>query len=71
MDNIFKKFNDRKARHIAKVMQNEINPEEYLRREREIRKGNIIETVSFILLIPLAYLLIRLWFAYEGFSIQW
>ena len=71
MDNIFKKFKDRKDRHIAEAMQNEINPEEYLRRKRETRKENIVEAVSAILLIPLAYLLIRLWFAYEGFSIQW
>lgn len=71
MDNIFKKFKDRKAMHIAEAMQTEINPEEYLRRERETRKENIVEAVSAILLFPLAYFLIRLWFAYEGFSIQW
>ena len=71
MDNIFKKINDRKTKHIAEVMQNEINPEEFLRREREIRKGDIIETVSILLLIPLAYLIVKLWFAVEGFSIQW
>ena len=62
---------DRKHMHIAEVMQNEINPEEYLRREREISRGNIIETVSVLLLIPLAYLIVKLWFAVEGFSIQW
>ena len=62
---------DRKNRHIAEVMQNEINPEEYLRREREISRGNIIETVSVLLLIPLAYLIVKLWFAIECFSIQW
>lgn len=62
---------DRKHRHIAEVMQNEINPEEYIRREREIRRGNIIASVSVFLLIPLAYLIVKLWFAVEGFSIQW
>ena len=40
-------------------------------REREIRKGDFIETVSILLLIPLAYLIVKLWFVYEGFSIQW
>lgn len=71
MDKIFKKFKARKARHIAEVMQNETNPEEFLRREREIRKGNIVEAVSAVILVLLAYFLVKLWFAYEGFSIQW
>ena len=63
MDNIFKKFKDRKDRHIAEAMQNEINPEEYLGRERETRKENIVEAVAASLVIPLADLLVGLVFA--------
>lgn len=71
MFNLFKWLRNRKARHIAEVYATEIHPEEYLRREREIRRDNIIEVVSAILLIPIVIFLIKAWFAYEGFSVQW
>ena len=71
MFNIFKKLKEKRARHIADVYQNEIYPEEYLRREREIRKNNIVEAVSAVLLFILVIFLIKLWFVVEGFSIQW
>lgn len=38
---------------------------------REKRKETAIEIVSAILLLAVSYLLIKLWFAYEGFEIQW
>lgn len=56
---------------MKNLNESEIHSEEYLRRKREIRKENIIEAVSAILLIPIVYLLIRLWFVCEGFEIQW
>lgn len=71
MFNIIKKMKDRKAQHVKEVYDTEINPEEYLRREREIRKNKIIEVVSVVFLIFLGYALVKLWFAYEGFSIMW
>lgn len=71
MFNFFKKLKEKRARHIADVYQNEIYPEEYLRREREIRKNNIVEAVSAVLLFILVIFLIKLWFVVEGFSIQW
>ena len=52
----------------SETMRNRRKYKQWLRQKR---KENVIEVISAILLIPLAYLLIRLWFAYEGFEIQW
>ena len=71
MFNFFKMLKERKARHIAEVYRTQIYPEEYLRREREIRKNNIVEAVSAVLSFILVIFLIKLWFVVEGFSIQW
>lgn len=38
---------------------------------RQKRKETAIEIVSAILFLLIAFLLIKLWFAYEGFEIQW
>lgn len=38
---------------------------------RQKRKETAIEIVSAIFLLSTAYLLIKLWFTYEGFEIQW
>lgn len=71
MFNIFKMLKERKARHIAEVYRTQIYPEEYLRREREIRKNNIVEAVSAVVLCALIAFLVKLWFVAEGFSIKW
>jgi len=71
MFNFFKMLKERKARHIAEVYRTQIYPEEYLRREREIRKNNIVEAVSAVVLCALIAFLVKLWFVVEGFSIKW
>ena len=67
----YKRYKERKARHIAEVYQNEIHPEEYLRREREIRRENRKELVYLLILVICAALALELWYAYEGFAVQW
>ena len=47
------------------------NSRKYKQWLRQKRKETAIEIVSAILFLPVAYLLIKLWFAYEGFEIQW
>ena len=67
----YKRYKERKARHIAEVYQSEIHPEEYLRREREIRRENRKELVYLLILVIYAALALELWYAYEGFAVQW
>ena len=38
---------------------------------RQKRRENIIEAVSAVAFMILCYFLVKLWFAYEGFEIQW
>ena len=67
----YKRYKERKARHVFEVYQNEIHPEEYLRREREIRRENRKELVYILILVICAALALELWYAYEGFVVKW
>ena len=61
----------RKVEHIRGVYQTEDDPEGYLRMERELRRENILEILSLVGLIALGIIAVKVWFAYEGFSIDW
>ena len=62
----YKRYKEWKARHIAEVYQNEIHPEEYLRREREIRRENRKELIYLLILVIYAALALELWYAHKG-----
>ena len=68
---ILQKHRNRKDAHIAAVMENEINPELYLQRERDIRRGKWAECLGIAALILLAFAMLKVWFVAEGFTIQW
>lgn len=61
----------RKVEHIREVYQTEDDPEGYLRMERELRRENILEGIALMVLLVMGITAVKVWFAYEGFTIEW
>ena len=69
--NILGRLAKKRRDHIAEIYQTEDDPEGSLRMERELRRENILEILSLVGLIALGIIAVKVWLAYEGFSIDW